>query len=283
MSVRANIAGVAVGADQPVRLMAVINVSPESFYRGSVRADAAALKEAASRFEDEGADFIDVGAMSTAPYLDGEISLEEELRRMTWALEVLAGVARVPLSADTRRPEVAEAALACGARILNDVGGLRGDRRMGEVAARAGGLVLMASEIGLPPVVKSAPPMEIVRAALTRSLERADAAGIARERVLIDPGVGFFTRQATNALDFNRALLADLRQLDAFAQPVLVGVSRKSFIGKLTGKMEPSERLFGSLAAAAIAVCNGASVIRTHDVAATRDAVRVAEALRPPR
>jgi len=260
--------------------MGVINVSPESFYRDSVWEDAAALTEAAVRLESEGADFIDIGAMSTAPYLATVVPPEEELRRMTWAIEKLAGVVRVPLSADTQRADVAAAALGCGARILNDVAGLRGDPGMAAVARAAEGVVLMASEIGLPAFPSTAAPHEVARAALEHSLALADTAGISRQRIVLDPGIGFFTHLRQPAVEFNCGVLRALRELEPLGQPLLVGVSRKSFIGKLTGRIDPAERLAGSLAASAVAVYNGACIVRTHDVGATRDAVRVAEALR---
>lgn len=256
--------------------MAVLNVSPESFYSGSVRGDEGALRGAAQAAVEEGADFIDVGAMSTAPYLRAEVPLGEEIRRMTWALGVLAGAVSVPLSADTKRAPVAAAALASGARVLNDVTGLRGDAAMAEVAAMAEGLVLVASE-PCPPGTSD--PVERVRSLWVESLERAERAGVSAQSVVLDPGIGFFTGQAVPADRFNCVLLSRLGELAGLGRPILAGVSRKAFIGRLTGREDPADRLAGSLGAAAIAVYNGAAVIRAHDVAATRDAVRIAEAI----
>ena len=254
--------------------MAVLNVSPESFYPGSVCTDAAGLRDAARRAADEGADFLDVGAMSTAPYLRNRISADEEVRRMGRAVDVVAPATALPVSVDTSRAAVAATALAAGARIVNDVSGLRGDPAMGEVAAGAEGLVLMASPDG----GMDMDALALVRRLLTAALGRASRAGVEPRRVVLDPGIGFFTRGSASA--FNCALLAGLSALADLERPLLVGVSRKSFLSSLTGRQGPEERLAGSLAATAIAVHNGAAVIRTHDVAATRDAIRVAEAVR---
>jgi len=231
----ATLAGLRIGGDAPVRLMAVLNVSPESFYPGSVRADAAALRDAAQRAVAEGADLLDIGARSTAPYGETALPVAEEVRRMRWALGVVAPAVSAPLSADTTRAAVAAAALASGARLINDVSGLRGDPAMADIALH---------------------------------------------EIVLDPGIGFFATAGTPATAFNVAVL---RQLDALAdleRPLLVGVSRKRFLGALSGRDDPADRLAGSLAATAVAVLRGAAVVRTHDVAATRDAVRVAAALR---
>ncbi len=254
--------------------MAVLNVSPESFYPGSVCTDVAGLRDAARRAADEGADFLDIGAMSTAPYLRNHISADEEMRRMGRAVDVVAPATALPVSVDTSRAAVAATALAAGARIVNDVSGLRGDPAMGEVAAGAEGLVLMASPDGGVDMDAIA----LVRRLLTAALGRASRAGVEPRRVVLDPGIGFFT--LGSACAFNCALLAGLSALADLERPLLVGVSRKSFLSSLTGRQGPEERLAGSLAATAIAVHNGAAVIRTHDVAATRDAIRVAEAVR---
>lgn len=276
MRPEARLAGVVVGADQPVRLMAVLNVSPESFYPGSVSADAGALRAAAQRAVDEGADFIDIGARSTAPYLDTDISLADEVRRMTWALQAVVPAVAVPVSADTTRAAVAAAALAAGARIINDVSGLRQEAAMADVAAQAEGVVLMAAPDGGPDDA----PLAQVRRLLQDSLARAARAGIGTGEIALDPGIGFFTHSVLPAASFNLALLRHLEQLEGLGCPLLVGVSRKAFIGRLTGRDEVADRLAGSLAAAALAVYNGAAILRTHDVGATRDAARVAAAIR---
>jgi dihydropteroate synthase len=257
--------------------MAVLNVSPESFYSDSIHSDSGNLLAAAQRAVAEGADFIDLGAMSTAPYLHTSVSEEEERRRFDWALEALRGVVDVPISADTTRASVAAAAVAAGARIVNDVTGLRGDPDMADVAAQAEGVVLVASALD---AAVTGGPTAVVRRALRTAMDKAARAGIPEERVVIDPGIGFFPRAAVPAHVFNCAVVDELHRLADLGRPILVGISRKSFIGKLTGRTDPQDRLAGSLAAVAVAVYRGAAIIRTHDVRATRDVVRVAEAIR---
>lgn len=272
-----SICGVSVGGRHPVRIMAVLNASPESFYSGSVRSGIAELVDTARRFVAEGADFLDIGAMSTAPYLDTAIPVEEERRRMVAAVAAVTAALDIPVSADSTRPEVAAAALAAGARIINDIGGLR-TPGMGEMATRADAVVLMAAP-GAGFHGSADRPIDRVRRDLSAVLARAYEAGVAAERIVIDPGIGFYTQTPWPVVDFNCAVLRDLASLDRFGHPILVGASRKSFIGVLTGRDDPEERLAGSIAAAALAVANGAAIIRTHDVAATRDAVRVARAI----
>ncbi len=273
----ATLAGVRIGGGAPVRLMAVINVSGESFYAGSIRADAPALRAAAQRAAAEGADLIDLGARSTAPYRRVEVTPDEERERLVWAIEIVKSTVTLPISADTARAGVAAAALRAGARVINAVGGLRDDPPMAGVAARGEGVVLVA---GPRPGV-SATPLDDVQGALRESIGQACAAGIEPGAIVLDPGIGFFAGPTVSATAFNCAVLRDLAQLDTLGYPLLVGVSRKRFIGELTGRSDPADRLAGSLAATAIAVWHGTAVIRTHDVAATRDAIRVAEALRP--
>jgi dihydropteroate synthase len=274
-----DLAGVTVGGAQPVRLMAAINVSPESFYPGSVRADAAALRDAAQAAIADGADWIDLGARSTAPYRASDVSVEEEMRRLRWAVPIAAAAVAAPISVDTTRADAALAGLECGARLINDVTGLFGDPAMAAAAARADGLVLTAAPQALGAAALT-PPLAAVRTALRASLQRAATAGIEASRIMLDPGIGFFASPEVSALDFNLAVLRELDALSDLQLPLLVGVSRKRFIGLLSGREAPQDRLSGSLAATAVAVLRGAAAIRTHDVAATRDAVRVAAALR---
>jgi len=275
----ANLAGVAVGDGYPVRIVGAINVSPESFYGGSVARGRAAVQTLAARMVEEGADVIDLGAMSTAPYRKGVISEADERHRMAAAVRAVTAVVDVPVSADTQRSRVAAAALQAGATIINDVSGLRADPSMAGVARDAGGLILMANEAG--PSTRA--PMALIASLLRQCLTRARRARIDTSRIVLDPGIGFFRHAALPWHAFDCRVLRDLGALRGLDRPLLVGVSRKSFIGKLSGRDDPAERLSGSLAATAIAVYNGAALIRTHDVAATRDAVRVAMAIRSAR
>jgi dihydropteroate synthase len=272
----ANLAGLEVGDRFPARIVAAVNVSPESFYSGSVVSGRRALQRRAEQLIDEGADMLDIGAMSTAPYRQGAISEEEEVRRIRSAIDSLRAVARVPISVDTQRSRVAAVALQSGAEVINDISGLAADPEMATVARDAGGLILMAREDG----VSKRSPIAQVSNLLRLALRRADSAGISAARIVLDPGVGFFRRGILPWYEFDCVLLAELRRFQRLGRPLLVGASRKSFVGRLSGHEDVSQRLAGSVAAAAIAVYNGASMIRTHDVAATLDAVRVAAAIR---
>jgi len=276
--------------------MGALNVSPESFYAGSVHRFAADLVSTALAMVEAGAALIDVGARSTAPYRATAVGEDEERDRLARAVEALAGKVPVPISADTARARVARAALDAGARVINDVSGLRDPEMPGLARDRGAALILMASpetpgagaharpprlqgvSHGPPPT--GAGPVACVKALLARARQRARAAGIPDEHVVLDPGLGFFRDEPVPWDEWDVEVLTGLGSLVALGRPLCVGVSRKSFIGAITGRDRPEERLAGSLAATTVAVLNGAALIRTHDVAETLDAVRVAERMR---
>ena len=261
-----------------VAVVGALNVSPESFYSGSVVGDADRLLQAGEAMARAGAAWLDVGAMSTAPYLEVRIPEALEADRLHWAVGLLTTKLDLPVSADVSRVGPARAALEAGARIINDVTGLAGDPALARLTAEAGAaLVLMAGPAGSP---ATGEPMAMVRAALERGLAIARGAGLPDERILVDPGIGFFRGDGVAWPDWDCRVLAGLPALRGLGRPLHVGVSRKSFIGAVAGVGDPAERLPGSLAAAAAAVLGGAHVIRAHDVAETVQAVRVAQAIR---
>jgi dihydropteroate synthase len=278
MTNQASLGGVGVGDGRDVAVVGAINVSPESFYQGSVAAQADGLLRAAEGMARAGAALIDVGAMCTAPYLEARIPAAQEAERLGWAVDLLAGKLDLPVSADTSRSLPARAALEAGARVINDVSGLREDAALGPLVARAGaGLIVMASERRPG---RGQDSIQLVRGLLEESLEMARRAGIPLERVVVDPGIGFFRGQGMPWHEWDCRVLAGLGRLHDLGRPLCVGVSRKSFIGALAGEPDPGRRLPGSLAAAAAAVLRGARVIRTHDVLETVQAVKVADAIR---
>lgn len=285
--VRAALAGVSLGDGLPVAVVGALNVGPGSFYAGSVVTRSDELLRAAERMVQEGAALLDVGARSTAPYLADAVSASEEAERLAWAIGLLAGKLGVAVSADTSRAEPARAALDAGASIINDVRGLTGDPGLAPlVAARGVGLIAMASEAAVTtagPLIETVLPVETVLKVLQRALDFAERAGIAPERVVLDPGIGFFRQRGIPWHDWDCAVLAGLDRLRALGRPICVGASRKSFIGQIAGEPDPARRLPGSLAAATAAVLAGAHMIRAHDVADTVQAVRVAEAVRAAR
>jgi len=269
---------VSVGDGLDVAVVGALNVSPESFYSGSVVTDADRLLRAAQAMAEAGAAWLDVGAMSTAPYLEARIPETQEADRLHWAVGLLTAKLDIPVSADTSRVLPARAALESGARLLNDVSGLAADAGLARLAADAGaGLVLMAAPAAAP---APGAPIETVRASLVGSLARARAAGVPDDRILLDPGIGFFRDPGIAWPEWDCRVLAGLPALRSLGRPLYVGVSRKSFIGALAGVPDPADRLPGTLAATAAAVLGGAHVIRAHDVAETAQAVRIAQAIR---
>jgi dihydropteroate synthase len=255
-------------------IMGIVNVTPDSFSDGGRHATVAAAVEHALRLIDEGADMLDIGGESTRP---GALpaSLDEELRRVVPVLEALRGK-DVPLSVDTCKPEVMRAAVAAGADMINDVNALRAEGALEAVAASQAAVCLMHMR-GEPRTMQDAPEygdvVGEVLAFLQERLAAAEAAGIARERLMVDPGFGF-----GKTLEHNVELLRRLGRFQELGVPVLAGLSRKSMLGALTG-LEVGERLIPSVAAAVIAALKGAKIIRVHDVRATRQALQVVEAI----
>jgi dihydropteroate synthase len=260
-------------------VMGVVNVTPDSFSDGGRFFAPGAAVAQARRLLSEGADLIDLGAESTRPGA-AAVSTAEQLRRLAPVIETLASDPGACLAVDTASAEVADRALDLGARIVNDVSALGDPAMAATVARRSAGLVLMHMS-GTPATMQLDPHYEDVahevRAHLATRLEVARAAGVPDDCVLLDPGIGF-----GKTVRHNFELLARLEELHSLDRPLLVGVSRKSFLGK-TLDLPVDQRLEGGLAATAVAVFLGARVVRTHDVAATVRAVRIAEALRAAR
>ena len=264
--------GLRIGEDYPVRLMGILNLSPESFYKGTVATDKSEIQQIIEKMEKDGADIIDVGAASTAPknvYGTSEISEKEELNRLTMVLRDITNSTNLPISIDTVSSKVADMALDMGIAMVNDISGLRADPKMANLVSSRDVPVVIMANCGTPcdSVLSSLNSLEA-------SHKIAIKSGIGQEKILLDPGIGF---GKPAEVDFE--ILGNLQQFTRFNQPLLVGVSRKAFIGSLLKQQDPAERLNGSLAATAIAVYNGAKVIRTHDIKETKMAVRIGEAV----
>ena len=255
--------------DRPL-IMGVLNVTPDSFSDGGHFLPTGAAVAHARRLVDEGADLLDIGGESTRPGA-APVTLDEERRRVLPVLEALSG-AGVPLSIDTQKPEIMRDAAAAGAAMVNDVNGFEAPGAYAAVAGSDCAICIMHRQ-GSPQTMQRAPQygdvVAEVRAYLEGRIVAAQRAGIARERIVVDPGFGF-----GKTLEHNLELLRCLDQVAAPGVPVLAGLSRKSMIGALTGR-EVGERGFGSVAAALIAAQRGAAILRVHDVAATRDALAV--------
>jgi dihydropteroate synthase len=266
-------------------IMGILNVTPDSFSDGGQFLNVDTALAHAEQMIAEGADIVDVGGESTRP--GGEpVSVDEEIERVVPVIEALASRANVPISVDTTKSEVARAALDAGAAIVNDISALRFDFYVADAVARAGaGLVLMHSR-GTPATMHRLPPvadiMHEVTHSLRASINMAERRGVKRESIVIDPGIGFGKSQEQNL-----ELIAKLDQLIA-AFPdylLLIGTSRKSFLGRLladeSGTPAPADaRLYGSLATITTAILKGAHIVRVHDVKATVETIRVAQAIR---
>ena len=259
--------------DRPL-VMGIVNVTPDSFFDGGRHADARAAVASARRLADEGADLVDVGGESSRPGA-APVSTDEELARVLPVLEGLAGFP-VPISVDTTRPEVMREALARGATMINDITALAAPGAV-EALAGSGAAVCLMHMQGEPRTMQENPVygdvVDEVRDFLAARAAACVAAGIARERIVVDPGFSFGKRTAHNL-----RLLAHLDAIVALGYPVLVGLSRKSSLGRITGET-PDDRLPASVAAALLAVQRGAAIVRAHDVAATRDALAVLAAV----
>jgi dihydropteroate synthase len=259
-------------------IMGILNITPDSFSDGGDFLSKEQAIEHALRMRDEGADIIDIGGESTRPGSE-PVPFREEADRVVPVIEVLARKVKIPISIDTYKADVAKAAIKAGASMVNDISGLRFDRRMPGVVSRHNVPVVIMHIRGRPkdmqknPVYRSLIP-EIMDY-LNESISIARAAGIPDEKIIIDPGIGFGKRAGQNL-----EILRRLNEFTGYEKPILIGPSRKSFIGAFLNGLPPGERLEGTAAAIAISILNGANIIRVHDVAAMRRVSRIADAIR---
>ena len=256
--------------------MGILNVTPDSFSDGGACLEAGRAVACAIRMEEQGAEIIDVGGESTRPH-STPVSEDEELRRVMPVIERLAGRVRAAISIDTMKPGVARAALAAGASIVNDVAANRRDEAMWAVVAESGAGYVCLHMQGTPQTMQANPAyadvVREVREFFFERLSRLHGCGVRAEQVILDPGIGF-----GKTLGHNLELLGALRDFVALGRPLLLGVSRKSFMGSLLGAAA-EERLPAGLACACLAVEAGARIIRAHDVAETVQAIRMTEAV----
>ena len=259
-----------------VYVMGILNVTPDSFSDGGSHLGVDAALEGGRRLRAAGADIVDIGGESTRPGSDA-VSVEEELARVVPAVRALVPALDIPLSVDTRRPEVAAASVAAGASIVNDVSGFR-DPSMVEVAATTDAGLVVMHMLGEPKTMQQEPRYDDVVAEVCAYLadqaHMLEGAGVARDRIALDPGLGF-----GKTTEHNLELLRRLDELVALGYPVLIGASRKRFIGEITGVDVPAERLQGSVAVAGWSALLGADVVRVHDVGPTREALATLTAI----
>ncbi len=255
-------------------LMGILNLTPDSFYDGGYYSDPDEALRKALKMEAEGADIIDIGGESSRPGAD-EVPVDVELERVLPILEKLIPRLRVPVSIDTRKAEVARRALKMGAQVINDITALRYDTGMIEVAAAASGPVVIMHMRGTPRDMQRDPHYEDVVGEIKEffrsRLRRLEQEGIKRERVILDPGIGF-----GKTLDHNLEIIAGLPRLADLQCPLLVGPSRKAFIGAITGR-PVEERLWGTAGAVAALICRGVHIIRVHDLRQIKEVAAVTD------
>ena len=274
---------VGVGGKNPVRIMGILNTSPESFYKKSIKTTKQQITNTIKQMEIDGVDFIDIGGMSTAPYLTTTVSEKIESQRILNAIKIIQNVSDLPISVDTCRASVAKSALEYGIKIINDISGLKYDDKMIDVIREYNpSLILCAFDSKMV-----SGNIQSTKNLLKDSIKIAKTAGIPSSKIVLDPAIGFFRKSGKGSFftkiksDWLKRDLSVIQNLKSIKQqyPILISVSNKSFIGKLLGKENVSDRLFGSLAAEVVSVLNGADIIRTHNVAETKDAVIIAAKL----
>jgi dihydropteroate synthase len=257
-------------------VVGVLNVTPDSFSDGGQHFEPARAIDRALEMESEGADIIEVGGESTRPGAT-RLSVKEELSRVLPVLRGLAGRLKVPIAIDTYKSEVAAAAVAQGASIINDVSALRFDPALADVAAREHAVLVLMHMRGEPATMQKLEPSPDIFAEISSDLgaaiRLAESCGVKRDRIIIDPGIGF-----GKTMQQNLAILNHLERFDSLNLPLMIGTSRKSFIGRITGHSE-TDRAFGSAASIAIAILRGAHLVRVHDVKQMVEAARIADAI----
>ena len=273
---------VRVGGSNPVRIMGILNTSPESFYKKSISVSKQKIADSARKMEAEGADFIDVGGMSTAPYLSTLVSEKIEKDRIVNAIKIIQRTTNLPISIDTCRAKVAKEALELGIDIINDVTGLKYDSAMSKIIERfCPSLILCAYS----KKIITGTQLSKTEQLLKKSLDIAKSAKIPRSKIVLDPAIGFFREKGKNSFftkinsDWVQRDLLILKNLRTIKlnMPLLASVSNKSFIGKILKKENPSDILAGSLTAETVCVLNGADIIRTHNVGETKKAIMAAQ------
>jgi len=274
---------VRVGDSNPVRIMGILNTSPESFYKKSITVSNQKIIDAVYRMKEEGADFIDVGGMSTAPYLSTTVSEKIEASRIVNAVKIIQRLTNLPISVDTCRASVAKKALELGVDIINDITGLKYDVMMPKIIEQyCPSLILCA--YGRKIITGN--QLQETTYLLKKSLDIAKSAQIPKTKIVLDPAIGFFRKKGIGSfftktnLDWAKRdllILENLRSI-GLSMPLLISVSNKSFIGKILKKEKLLDILAGSLTAEVVCIMNGANIIRTHNVGETKEIIRISKA-----
>ena len=273
-----------VGNSSPVRIMGILNTSPESFYKKSISIGKKGIADSVRRMEEEGADFVDVGGMSTAPYLSTMVSEKTEMSRIINAIKIIQQVSNLPISVDTCRAQAAKESLELGVDIINDVTGLKYDPMMVKIIEKyCPSLVLCAFS------KKFITGNQLIKTKnlLKESLNIAKSASVPSSKIVLDPAIGFFRKEGKGSLftrinsDWVKRDLLILKNLKSIKmnKPILVSVSNKSFIGKILKTQHLADRLAGTLVSEVVSILNGADIIRTHNVGKTKEAISILQKL----
>ena len=279
---KAKIRNLEIGNGKPV-IMGIINASPESFYKESITIGRKIISEMAIKMEQDGADIIDIGGMSTAPYGNTLISASKELERTRNSIMAIRDVSNIPLSVDTPRAEVAKASIDMGVDVINDVTGLKYDKMMRSVISTSG-LPVIIGAYGDRSITYQTGDIAETIDILKESLDMANQSGIEEDKLIVDPLIGFFRASGNNPFftkvssqnwyDRDIRIISNLERLSTLSKPICISVSRKSFIGHLFNLAE-SDRLVPSIIAQVVCAINGTDIIRTHDVKETRIALEL--------
>ena len=272
---------VSVGGSNPVRIMGILNASPESFYKNSVKTSRQSIINTVKSMEKAGVDIIDVGAMSTAPYLSTLVSEKVEMERIKNTLEIIQSVSNIPISVDTCRSNVAKVALDMGIQIINDISGLKYDKEMKNLVSKYFPSLILCAFSSKP---VSGNHIDVTKKLLKESIIIARNSGISKNNIVVDPAIGFFRSNGTGKFftkiksDWLKRDLELIQNIKKIKQgfPTLVSVSNKSFLGRLLDK-KPDQRLSGSLASEVVSVIKGADIIRTHNVIETKRVIETVQ------
>lgn len=278
-----------IGNGKP-KIMGIINVSPESFYKDSISVGEKLLSDRAIKMEEDGADIIDIGGMSTAPYLNTLISIDKEVERLRTAINAIKNVCRIPVSIDTCRAEVAKTSIEMGIDLVNDVTGLKYDGKMKTIISSSGLPVIIGAYGNRSIAYKSGNISETIDI-LQESIQLASQSGISEDKLIIDPLIGFFRMVGNNPFftkishenwyERDIGIISNLKNLSSLSKPICISVSRKSFIGHLFG-LTAIELLIPSIITQVICLQNGTDIIRTHDVKETKVAIELLDRFSKP-
>lgn len=278
------LAKISVGGKNPIRIMGILNTSPESFFKKSIHQSKNQILNSVKAMEADGADFIDVGGMSTAPYLSTNVSEKIESQRILNAIKIIQNSTNIPISIDTVHSSTAKLALECGVEIINDISGLKYDPRMASTISKYSPSVILCA---FSKKSISGNLISSTQKLLDESIKIATDSKISLKKIVLDPSIGFFRKTGQGKFftkinsDWVQRDLEIIKNLSKIKKdlPILISISNKSFLGEILDKKDPSDRIFGSIAAEAISVMYGADIIRTHNVSQTKDAITIAKKL----